>query len=275
MKKPLIIGVLLVAVALPGSTSAGPRDLVICIPGGTGSTSGADTYMAPFFRRIESLTGWPASSVKGTYHPSYTGCLTHLASQSPGFGMMSLGVFLEQRRRYRMTIIGQVDMYAGAGRRLHLVVKKGAYTSLASLQGKKLTSNHLEEGTFLNRILFKGKVQLASHFKLRMVNRATKGMRDVARGRADATIVNDDELKIMKSRSWGQNLQVLTSSPPLPPAPLVAFKRWSRAADVATIKRAVGRLCTGQGRKMCQGAGIKRLTRATNATYAKIIRLYK
>ena len=275
MRRNLLIGAILFTLALPEAAWAGPRDLVICIPGGTGSTSGASTYMAPFFRRIESLTGWPTSSVKGTYHPTYAGCLTHLASQSPGLGMMSLGVFLEQRKRYKMKIIGQVDMYAGAGRRLHLVVKKGAYANLAALQGKKLTSNHLEEGAFINKILFKGKVQVATHFKLRMVYRSTKGMRDVARGRADATIINDDELKILKRRSWGRKLQVLQSSPPLPPAPLVAFGRWSKNADVAKIRSAVGRLCTGQGKKMCQGAGIKRLTRASKATYAKIIRLFK
>lgn len=274
MKRILIAtAVLLGSLTVSPRAQAGPRDLVICMPGSPGTTTGAQSYMAPFFRRIESLAGWPASTINGSFHPTYTSCMSRIRSKRPGFAVLSLGVYLEQRKRYKMRVIGQVDILYGPGNRLYLVVKKGTYTSLAQLKGKRLTSDHLEETKFLSKVMFGGKIDVTKHFKLKKVRAVAKGMRDVKRGRSDATIINGEQLRIMKSR--GYPLVVLHKSPPLPSAPLVALGSYAHGGDITKMKQVVGAMCSStQGRKLCRNTGIKGARRATNGTYAKMVRLF-
>jgi len=277
MKRIILIpGILLSCLLAVPTAEAGSRDFLICIPGSPGTSAGAAAFMTPFFRRIESLAGWPASSTTGSYQPRYAGCMASIRSSRPGFAVMALGVYLQHRRDMHLKVIGQVDMFAGPGRRLHLVVRKGTFRTLAELKGKKLTSNHLVEKRFLNKIMFGGKIDVAQHFVLRQVSRTTKGMRDVARGRVDATIVNDDELRTMHHRSWGRKLTVIHKSPALPGAPLVAFGRNAKRADISALRRVIARMCSGaQGRKLCKSSGIRSMRLATQSTYARMIRMYR
>ena len=243
------------------------------MPGSPGSTTGAQTYMAPFFRRIESLAGWPTNSIRGSFYPTYAGCLAKIRSGKPGFGVLSLGVYLEQRKHYKLRVLGKVNILYGAGKRLYLVVKKGKYKSLAELQGKKLTSDHLEEATFLSKVMFGGKIDVKTHFRLRKVRSTVKGMRDVKRGRADATIINDEQLRILKRR--GYPLVIIHKSPPLPAAPLVAFGSWASRADIAKMKKAAGAMCSGaRGRKLCRSTGIQSASRASNATFRRVVKKF-
>jgi ABC-type phosphate/phosphonate transport system substrate-binding protein len=273
--KLLALALLVATTTLATPASAGPKDLVICIPGGAGSSGAATTYMAPFFKRIETLAGWPNGSIQGSYQPDYASCTSQLGSRKPGFAVVSLGVYLEQRSAFGMQVIGQVDMFAGAGSHLYLVVKKGSYASLDALKGKKLVSNHVEESKFVSRVVFGGKIDVERHFVVKKTSSNLQGMREVARGAADATIVNADELKTMKQRSWGADLVVLHTSPALPPAPLVALGRWASAADIAKVKGVFTSVCSGaDGRQLCASSSIQQISPATDATYAAMVRLY-
>lgn len=272
---PVLVATLLGLGAGSPTAHAGPRDFLICIPGSPGSAAGAKAYMSPFFRRIESLAGWPAGATHGSYQPRLQGCLRQHSATPPGFAVLSLGVYLQVRRSWRTQVLGQVQMFAGAGQRLYLVVKKGGARTLADLRGKRLVSNHLAETRFLNRVLFGGKLDVRKHFTLRQVYRTTKGMRDVARGRADATIINDDELRTLHHRSWGRKLQIMHRSPPLPGAPLVAFRGVARPADIQRVRKVIAHLCRGPaGKKLCQSSGILSMRPATQATFAAMIRRY-
>lgn len=274
MKRILITTAILIGtLGASQQAHAGARDLVICMPGSPGSTAGAKAYMAPFFRRIESLAGWPASTINGSFHPRYSGCMSRIRAVKPGYAVLSLGVYLEQRKSLRLRVIGSVDILYGAGSRLYLVVKKGRYTSLAQLKGKQLTSDHLEESKFLNKVMFGAKIDVNTHFTLKKVRATTKGMRDVKRGRADATIINDQQLRLMKKR--GYPLVVLHKSPRLPGAPLVALGSYARSGDVTKMKKVAAAMCSGsQGKKLCRSTGIKRAQRASNSTYARMVRLF-
>ncbi|MFH2010588.1 MAG: PhnD/SsuA/transferrin family substrate-binding protein [bacterium] len=255
--------------------NAGSRNLLICIPGSPGTSATAQTYMAPFYRRIESLATWQVGSLQGSYQPTYSGCLSKINSWQPGFAVMSQGVYLEHRKALRLNVIGSLQMFAGAGKQLYLVVKKGSFKTVADLQGKRLTSNHLEETKFLNKVMFGGKIDVTRHFLLKQVSQTTKGMRDVVRGRADATIINDDELRTMNGRSWRNTLQIIHKSPRLPGAVLVAFGKWASRVDLAQMKKVARTMCAGPGgRKLCRASGIQSAGAATQATYGRIIRLF-
>lgn len=273
-----ITGVILVTLGLllvsPAPASAGPRDFAICLPLGEGSSALANRYLPPFFRHVEKRMGWPTGSMKGKYFTSISACARYVSSKSPGFGLLSQGLYLERRRSWKLRVLGRVDMPRGAGTCLHLVVRKGSYASLNDLQGKKLKSNHVAEKRFLSKVIFKGKVNAQTFFNLASTYSPLMGFKSVFRNRADATLVNPDELKRMRGRKEGRVLKVIYSSPILPGTPVVAFRGNASGSDMTKMKRTLPRICSGAGRRICTNAMIRRFRSAGDATYRKLVRMF-
>ncbi len=253
---------------------AGPRDFVICLPLGEGSAAAANRYIKPFLRLMEKKAGWPKGSVTGRYITGIAACKAYVRTHKPGFGLLSQGLYVANRRAWHLKVIGRVDMPRGAGRRLYLVVKKGAYSSLDQLKGKTLKSNHVAETSFLSKVIFRGKVNAARFFRLRSTSSPLMGFKSVHRGRADCTLVNDDELAIMKRRREGKDLEIIYKSPRLPQTPVVAFGRNASKADIAALRKALPSLCFGDGKSVCQNAMIRRFKSAGDGTYRSIVRLF-
>ncbi len=256
------------------SAWAGGRDFVICLPLGEGSAAAATRYMKPFLRHLEKRAGWPEGSVTGRYINGLAACKAYIRSHKPGFGLVSQGTYVANRRAWRLRVIGRVDMPRGAGKRLYLVTKKGAYRSLDELKGKKLKSNHVAEVSFLSKVIFRGKIDAGRFFKLVATSSPLMGFKSVHRGRADCTLVNDDELAIMKRRREGADLEVLYKSPRLPGTPVVAFGRNASKTDIATLRKVLPGLCSGDGKSVCQNAMIRGFRSASNGTYRSIVRLF-
>lgn len=275
MNKTLAIAILAVATMSAGNVWAKNREFVVCLPLGEGSSALATRHMKPFIRHLEKKAGWQANSVKGKYINSMSKCLSYISANKPDFGVLSQGVYLKMWKKWRLKVLGRVEMPRGAGRRLYLVVQKGKHSSLASLKGTTLKSNHVAETRFLSKVIFKGKVDVTTYFKIRTTSSPLRGFKSVYRGRAEATLVNDDELKLMRKRKEGKKLKVILSSPRLPGTPVVAFKGHASAKDTRVLKKALRSLCNGSGKSVCRNAMIRRFLPASNATYSKLRRLYR
>lgn len=277
MKTPKILFVLIgcAFIGIGGAAHAGSRDFVVCLPLGEGSSSVATRHMSPFLRHVEKLVGWPAKAIGGKYINSLSACERHVKSQKPGFGVLSQGLYLEKRRAWKLKIIGRVSMPRGAGKRLYLVVKKGQYSKLSELKGKVLKSNHVAETKFLSKVVFRGKVDVTSHFKLRPTTSPLRGFKSVYRGRADCTLVNDEELKLMKRRKEGKALEVIYKSPRLPGTPVVAFRRHASSSDIRKLKKNLPKVCRGSGKSVCRGAMIQSFHSASRSTFRKALRLFR
>lgn len=271
----LLLGGFALTLLVSGRAMAGSKDFVVCLPLGEGSSTLATRHMSPFLRHVEKLVGWKSNAIKGKYLNSVSTCEAHVKASKPGFAVLSQGLYLDKRRAWRLKVIGRVDMPRGAGRRLYLVVKKGRYSSLSDLKGKVLKSNHVAEKKFLSKVVFKGKIDVESHFKLRPTTSPLRGFKSVYRGRADATLVNEEELKLMRRRKEGKQLEVIYKSPKLPGTPVVAFRRNASSKDIRTLKKALPGLCKGVGASVCRGAMIKDFDAASQSTYRKLIRLFR
>lgn len=259
---------------IPAVASAGPRDFAICLPLGEGSSAAANQYLGGFFRHVEKLMGWPADSISGKYLTSISECNGYVSSQKPGFGLFSQGLYLAKRTSAKLQVIGKVDMPRGAGTRLHLVVKKGAYKNYQALQGKALKSNHIAERRFISKVIFRGKIDAFTFFDLQTTSSPLMGFKSVFRGRAEATLINDDELKIMKKRKEGRDLTVIYTSPRLPGTPVVAFRGNASAADIRKMSRILPKICTGEGKSVCRNTMIRSFSSASDATYRALVRMY-
>ena len=275
LKKSLTLAIFTVATMSATNVWAKKREFVVCLPLGEGSSALATRHMKPFIRHLEKKAGWKANSVKGKYINSMSTCLSYINANKPDFGVLSQGVYLKMRRKWGLTVLGRVDMPRGAGRRLYLVVQKGKHSSLADLKGTTLKSNHVAETKFVSKVVFKGKIDVTKHFKIRTTSSPLRGFKSVYRGRAEATLVNDDELKLMRKRKEGKKLKVILSSPRLPGTPVVAFRGNASSKDVRVLRKAIRSLCKGSGKSVCRNAMIRRFMPASNATYSKIRRLYR
>lgn len=257
------------------NVQAEKRKFVVCLPLGEGSSAQATRHMEPFLRHLEKKAGWESGSVEGKYINSLSECLSYIEKTKPDFGVLSQGIYLQMYRKWRLGVIGRVDMPRGAGRRLYLVVEKGKYSSLSDLKGTVLKSNHVADSAFLNKVVFKGKIDATKHFKLSPTSSPLRGFKSVYRGRAGATLVNDDELKLMRKRKEGKKLKVLMSSMRFPGTPVVAFKKNAKSKDIRTLTKTLSGLCSGEGNSVCRNTMIRSFKPASNATYSKLRKLYR
>ena len=79
-----------------------------------------------------------------------------------------------------------------------LVVKDPALKSLADLKGKKVSSNHFASPKYVSKVAFDGKTDVEKDFMMVKASAPSKPLKDVEAGRADAALIDDEQLAQMK-----------------------------------------------------------------------------
>jgi|SRR5579883_475572 len=248
--------------ALAPRARAESRDFVVYAPGMGGSQQQAKPYLDTFLRALEKQLGWPSGSASGEYLDDAREFTTYLAGKKPGFGLISPSMYLSLACGKTpvtplVSAVGSTDV--GAVSRFYVVVKSGTANKLEDLKGKRLSSNHLDDPKFVSRVIFDGKVDAATFFQLQPTSSTVKPFKSIDRGEADAALVDDDQLRHMKSLPFGQSLKVVYESPPLPPYPVVAFDKNVKAPEREAVRKALLSLCSSkEGAEVCRSITIKR-----------------
>ena len=255
---------------LPATAAA--HALAICYPAGPGSTAQARPVLDKFLRHMERTGGMTAGSMSGEYHNTLPGCLAYIKQAKPLFGVFDLATFLAQQKQLKLTPLA--CMGSATGQRYHLLVRKGSYKDIASLKGKTLYVT-LSDTTFVSKVVLGGKVDAARHFKIKQSRRPLKGIRKVARGKADATLVDDMAWRHLKELKLPAELVRIHSSPGMPGLTFAVLgTAKANPAAVKKLTRALPRLCSGDGRKMCKTVQATTITRVTPAAYRDFARQY-
>ena len=130
------------------------------------------------------------------------------------------------------------------------MVKDPALKSLADLKGKKVSSNHFASLKYVSKVAFDGKTDVEKEFTIVKAIAPSKPLKDVEAGRADAAMIDDEQLAAMGQIA--PDLKVIWTSPALPPTPVVAFTKNATAADRAAFEKALPKLCSdGKGKDVC------------------------
>jgi hypothetical protein len=262
-------------IMLASTAPVGAETLAICHIGGPGSTRQAQPVLDKFLRHVEQAAGLKKGSMTGEYHTTEKDCLEYIKKTKPLFAVLDLATYLQEQRDLRLVplaAMGGVDKV-----KYRLLVREGSYKSLDQLKGKTLISNHLDNPRFVSRIIFGGKLDVKKHFTLKDTRRPLKGIRRVARERADATLVNSMAYDHLDQLRLDVKLEPLFTSRALPGLTLavVGGRKAKRRPMVTSMVKALPRLCSGPGKSLCQTFQVSSFEPVKGNIYRKLARQYR
>jgi len=246
--------VLVALMVLPLMAHAEPStSFVLCIPGGPGSTTDAQPVVDRFLKTLGESVDLGTSV--GTYYTDFGSCAQ--AFKKPAtkrIVMIPLNVYLRERKAWRLRALVQVDTAKTSGQ-YHIVAAKGE--TLDSLRGKRWVTGLKLEASFLSRVAFDGQVTLTAD-GLKHQRSSLSAIKRVAKGRADAVIVDDLQRKSMASLPIAKEMTVVHSGPDLPEA-IVAVVGDSKGKK---IKKVLLGLCK-KHKAMCADLRVTRFRSVT------------
>jgi ABC-type phosphate/phosphonate transport system substrate-binding protein len=268
MNRVIVVAIL----ALSGSAYATGRDFVIEHAGAGANAENAQPYIDQFLRVTEQATGWPASSAKGEWVDDGAAAEKVIAEKKPAFGILDPEVYFELRKKNALEPIGVVRGKTFNKGHYSLVVKDPALKTLADLKGKKVISNHLASPKYISKVAFEGKLDVAKDFVITNTKQPSKPIKAVAKGEADAALIDDEQLAALKELA--PDLKVIWTSPALPPTPVVAFTKNATPADKAAFAKVLPKLCEEKGKAVCESMFIDKFAPVDKATFTDAAKRY-
>lgn len=265
------LGLATLAVSAPRSAAAGDGSVGVLVlkEHGVGSAAQAQPYVDKFVALAAKQNGWPAS--KAQFHTTRSGAEGFVQAEKPHYGILSLAAFLGLKEKHKLDVIGQVAV-ARAGGQQYFVVSKTA-GDLAGCKGKRLATDHADDVKFIEQVVGGGKLKL-SEFTLVATTRPLQGIKKVAGGEAECSLVDDAQLAELAHLEGADGIRSIWESPKLPPMVVVAFPS-APAAERKTFQASFGKLCEGDGKTACAEVGIQSFRAAADSDYSTVISAYK
>ena len=211
---------LLAAVVLGGAglraEEAHPWMLVIQ-PGYPGTTKDAEGFMGTFSEYLAGNAGVPGLTAE--YHNNAEKGLAAIAEKRPSFGIASAGFYLEYRKKLGLKAICQ----SKPGDTFVIVARKGEVKDPGQLKGKPVAGGPLYEQPYLERIVFRGNVDVAS-WECQPTPLTSRALRDLAGGRKYTAVVLTGRDYRAFEPLHGSKLEKVLESDPYPAAFVVLFQ---------------------------------------------------
>ena len=277
MKQQLQVLVVLLLVAWAAPVHAevsSERRFLICQAGGVTTADDAKPYIEGFGKYLAKKLGWDADTYEVRFET--VNCLKTLETWKPAYATIPLGDFLAAEARLGLKPLVLAKVSGKTSTRYRLLVKKGTYADLDALKGKILTGNMVGDAAFLSRVIFKGALDAAAHFVLKQKKRPLKAIRKVARGKADAALVDALQFDSLQALAVFQKLEVIFTSEPIPNLGLVHIEGAAKGADVATFKDALIAMCSDpEGSEICKTFSLEGFIDAKAGALQEVRNLYR
>jgi len=264
ISRPLSTALLLLGLAL--APQAGAEALVICHDGGPGSTRQAAKAVETFLRHTESTAGLADNTLTGEYHTKRAACEAYVGASSPVLVVLDLATHLNKASAWGLTPIAHLGKADAV--RWHVVVREGSYADLAGLAGKTVLSTTPDDDAFIQNIAL-GAAGAGLTFK--RTRRALKALRNVGRGKAEAALVDHDAVAHMGELDLPHKLVSIFSSEGLPGLTMSAR---ASGDTVNRVKKALPKLCDGDGQKLCKTFKVKRFQPADTKRLSALSKRY-
>lgn len=254
MRQQVRVLVVVLMVAWAASARAdvsSERRFLICQAGSVATADDAKPYVDGFGKYLAKKLGWGADTWEVRFETG--NCLGTLETWKPAYATIPLGDFLAAETRLGLKPLVLAKVRGKITTRYRLLVKKGTCAGLDALKGKILTGNMVGDAAFLSRVVFKGALDAAAHFVLKQKKRPLKAIRKVARGKADAALVDALQFDSLQALAVFRKLEVIFTSEPIPNLGLVHVEGAAKATDVAVFKDALIAMCRDpEGGEICK-----------------------
>jgi hypothetical protein len=263
----LAAAALLLPAAAPVAQAAAVADptavgFVVVREAGSGSAAAAQSYLDSLLASVARTNGW--ESAAGKYFTKRTKAKAYIEEVKPSFGFLSFGAYLGLRKAYGLTPIAVADATAAGGAQ-YFVVSKNQVT-LAGCKGQTLATNHARDGRFVDRVVSGEAFDLAD-FQVVETTRPVQTLKAVIDGEAECALVDDSQVLAMGQVDGGLLLHPLWSSTPLPAVIVVSFGT-APAEQVKRFTASIEAICEGDGKAVCDAAGLKAPRRVETAAFA-------
>lgn len=257
----LTVGILF-AHQVPEATAQEPIPVLICVPGGAGSTADAKERLAAFFAKTKEISGL---SMTGEYHTSQAACDRYFADNSPKVAVFTYPTFVSKKDAWKLEPVVELVRQGYENNQYVIVTRKN--TSLDQLKGKKLSSPHWDDAAFLSKVAFDSKIDLPAFFSGIKVASALKAIKELAKGQTDAILLDENEYRSMQALPNGGEFEAILTSQALPGAPMVVLGGNSPLAE--TLRTKLPQLCQSAP-DACTAIEVKLLKPANLATYETV-----
>lgn len=251
-----------------------PSDFIVESTTSGGTPETARPYLDLFAGYAQSvLKGWKPITM--AFFADRKAADQAIQAKQPGFAMLDADLFLELRKREELIVLAAVEGPIHTRGHLHVVVKDPAIKTLEDLKGKVLVSNHLQSPRYLSKVVFDGKIDVETFFKLQPATSPMKGLKAVDRDQAAATLVDDQQLAGMKTLPFGASLRAIFSSSALPPTPFVAVGKNTKAEERLAVEKMIFGMCGDKkGAEVCKALQITKFSKPDAQIYNEAIRRY-
>ncbi len=260
-------GALLVLCAPLEAQSQPPSlDFVIVQPGYPGSTDEASGFIGELSQALARAGG--PRGLKGQYHNQAARAIESIQEARPRVAIVSLGFYLTQRRKLQIEPL----LESRPLERFFLAAKKGDGVKLDGLKGQSVAGTPLQELDLVSRILFGAGSAAEADVKLWKAEPSagsSKAIRDTARGKVKAVLLNEREHRVLGAYSAGRELEVIHTTEELPTALVVALGPAEKPATA--FADALRKLPEGEeGKKLVAAMGIEGFVPVDRGRLAKL-----
>jgi hypothetical protein len=257
------------------AASAAPETLVVCYPGGPVNAKDANGAMSAMLRVVERVGQWQANTFDSLFTTKLDDCRQQMADKKPKFAITSLGLYLELRGANHLQPLVQPKIKGQTSEQYHVIAQKGKFASLDELKGKTLGGTVLEEPSFISKIVFAGKYDVAKDFAAKPTNQPIRALRGLDKGELDAVVLNEQQYAALPSLKLQNPVESVFTSEPIPLMGVVADSVNTTAEERARFAKALEGMCTdAEGKKLCDLFGVDAFTGVSPAVFEPMVKLW-
>lgn len=271
----LLMGLCLLAAPAQAQVDNG-RKFLICHTGSVTTAEEAQPYIDGFGGYLAKKLGWPDGTWEVKFENRRQDGNKALREWAPSFAALALGIFLEQESAQKLVPLVLARVNGKTTNKYYVLVAKGSAKTLADLRGKTLSGSTLDDSAFLSKVIFAGKLDAATHFKLEQTKRPLRSIRKVSKGQLDAALVDDVQFQSLKGLPLFADLEVIFESADVPNLGMVYVKGRAADGDVKKFADALVGMCADdEGKKMCETFAVEGFELVPAGALDGVRKLYK
>lgn len=272
-----IILALFLTFLIAGSVYAGPHDIVVVQSGGPSASEQAQQQIDRLAKQIAATAGWDVNTVSGKYFDNNMEAAEYVKKNKPAFVLGDLGFYLEFRDQLDLKVFNQATLRGKNDVTFYVVAQKNSFKSLDDLKGKTLCGTHLENPKYIERIVFEGAISLGDDVKVTK-QRSLRSLRKLAKGEADAVLLDEKEHSSLKSGGLPFEADFVTifTSKPVPNNGFMTVGNTASSEDIKAFTEAAKNFCEYQDAKeICKDFDIQGFKPINDSFFSEIRNQYK